>query len=459
MTPPFGFLVLGAVLATGVVASRRAQRGYIDFLTPMLCVYFLTTFSRGLFILYGSDWLFPLNPTVLAATEQDIAEALVLSAAGLSCLILSYLTVMRFVPGTEPSALQMERPSQQLIFDLLAVGSVCRVVLRLARQYIIPLPDWAMTPVETFGWAAIGGLFLAAFRWGQATSAGDSDRAGMVPLVGAALIILVDGRFTVSREAVMQPIFVVLAGFMIGRDASLRRIALAALSLGLPLFVWIGAMKVYRGYDLGEGPGYTESIAAVEEYRGLNSLQFIVGSIQDRFHGLDSLIVCRARVPAERPFEDESVWSRVLLSAFVPRLIYPQKQVGWGVRFVMEFWGASANVEGQYSVGISHLGEFYVHGGDVGCLTGMAVLGAALAMLAHHLRRRSDVFGLAMFALLAMTVSQVDRDLEVALGGVLKLLTIFWALLYINRPRTQKSTGPAPAKASRRTTVRASLPL
>jgi len=426
-----GFIVLGLVLTIGMVLSRRAQPGYIDFLTPMLGVYWLHSFTRGLFLVYGPEWL-SLNPQVAAAGDQEIAEAILLSAAGVGALIAAYLAVTHFTRSAEPAAEQLVLPSPNFASSLVAVGLVCRVTLRLANENFISLPDWAVTPVETFGWAALAGIFVSAVHWGRNTATWTQNR-GAVAL--AALYVLIDGRLASSREAVLRPILAVLVGVMIGKGAGPRKIVVTATIVVVPIFLWIGAMKAYQEYDLGPGSGYIESVSAVQEVGGLDWLQFTVGSIQNRFHGLDSLIVCRAVVPSRRPFEEGSVWSRVLLSAFVPRVLYREKQVGWGWRFAVEFWGAKLEDEGRYAIGISHLGEFYVHGGDVGCLTGMAVLGAGLAMLAYHLRRRTDAFGVMMFALLALELCQVDRDLELGLGIALKLLAIFWALMFLRRAR------------------------
>ena len=347
------------------------------------------------------------------------------------------------------------------VMDLLVLGLACRGILRLANEYIISLPDWARTPIETFGWAVLAGLFLAGFRWGQTTGTGEQNRGATVAIVGAALCIVVDGRLTTSREAVLQPILTVVAGVMIGRGASLLRIARVAAILGVPIFLWIGAMKTYHDYDLGPGTGYVESVSAVQDYRGLDWLQSTIGTVQDRFHGLDSLIVCRATVPVRRPYEEGSVWTQVLLSAFVPRFFYPEKKVGWGTRFAVEFWGGDPRTEGSYAVGISHLGEFYVYGGDFGCLTGMLVLGAGLGGLAHYLRRRRDAFGLVMFALLALTVCQVERDLDVAFGGMLKLLLIFSGLLFMRRirPNMRRVQARPLLPTSRRPSARAVSPL
>jgi len=103
----------------------------------------------------------------------------------------------------------------------------------------------------------------------------------------------------------------------------------------------------------------------------------------------------------------------------------PDKQVGWGTRFAVEFWGLADRAAGSASVGPSQIGNLYLYDGVPGCLSGMAILGAGLSLLAEALRRRRDAFGYLLFFLTAVTICQVERDLEMALGGVLKLVAVF----------------------------------
>jgi hypothetical protein len=226
-----------------------------------------------------------------------------------------------------------------------------------------------------------------------------------------------------------------LAGVLMGARASALRIAVAAVLIASPPFIWIGAMKSYSGLQLGDGaPGYFEAMSAVRRHSESTWPHWIAGGIQERFHGLDSLVVTRALVPTFRPHEPGSVWTQVIVSAFVPRALYPEKQVGWAQRFAVEFWGVAPEAEGRATaVGISHLGTLYLYGGTASCLTGMAVLGSGLGLLAAFLRRRQTVFGPAVFLLTLLTICQVDRDLEVVLGGVMKQLAVF-AILPLAAP-------------------------
>jgi hypothetical protein len=436
MTVPDGLFVLGVVLVVGAIFSRRAQRGYIDFLTPLLAMYLLHTITRSAFDFYLPDWL-SLNPRVAAASEEEIAQALFITAASVAALIVSYLIVTRLRPSTEPGSRQMAPVSLRAATNLLCAGIFFRLLLRMVRQYVISLPQWAWTPIETFGWAALAGIFLLSFGWARGDSPSERKRAMLLAIFGVIAVLGVDAQLAVSREQVLQPILALLVGRMMGAGVRIRRIALVAVIAGIPIFLWIGAMKQYleryERYEAWLGPWYLNSVNAVQDQAQHGWGEFIIGSIQNRFHGVDSLIVVRQVVPSSQPYEEGSVWLKILLSAFVPRVIYPEKTVGWGWRFAAEFWGANPRAEGRYAIGISHLGNFYVYGGIGECLAGMAILGAGLGWLAAYLRRRGDVLGLLMFFLVALTICQVDRDLEVSLGGVLKLLTLFAGFMFLRR--------------------------
>jgi len=446
MKVSYGLICLVFVLVVGAILSRRAQRGYIDFLTPLLALYFLHAVTRSAFIFYSPEWL-SLNMRVARASEREIAEALFVMAAGVAVLIVSYLVVTRLRPSKEFASRQVAPLSLGVAASLLSVGISFRFLLRMARYNVISIPQWAWTPIDTFGWAALAGIFLLAFRWARGATPLDRKRARLLAIFGVLAVVTVDAQLAVSRELVLQPILALLMGRMVGAGITLRRIALVTVVVGLPIFLWIGAMKRYqdryRDYELWLGPWYLESINAVQEQIHLGWDKFIIGSVQDRFHSVDSLVVIRQLVPSSRPYEQGSVWLRILESAFVPRAVYPEKNIGWGSRFAVEFWGLSPRAEGRAAIGISHLGNFYIYGGIGSALAGMAILGAGLGLLAAYLRQRGDVLGFLMFVLLALTVCQVDRDLEVSVGGMLKLLAIFAGVIFLRRSMQYSSTALA----------------
>jgi hypothetical protein len=418
---------LALVIALGLYASRRLQRGYIDFLTPLLLLYAIHALTRAALLHYVPEWL-DLNDRVAGAPSSAIVDALVLITVSLAALVACYLLVSALLPDGEPSLREIAPLSPEVAGALVAAGLVCRFLLRLNTEAVIRLPDWATTPVETFGWAVLAGVFAMAFACARRPRGA---RAGAAWLTAATIgaVLLVDARLSVSREATLQPILAAVLGASMGAGVPIRRIAATAAIIGLPLFLWIGAMKTYTDRGLGRGTGYLEALPRAREYSGLAWQQWIVGATQDRFHGLDSLVVTQSLVPAVIPYESGSLWTKVFVSAFVPRAMYPEKQVGWGFRFASEFWGLAPEAEGRVAVGISHLGTLYVYGGTWSCIGGMAVLGVALALLAAQLRTRQTIAGPMLFVLTAFTLCQVDRDLEVVLGGVLKQLVLFGAVL------------------------------
>jgi hypothetical protein len=111
-------------------------------------------------------------------------------------------------------------------------------------------------------------------------------------------------------------------------------------------------------------------------------------------------------------------------------LFYPEKQVGWAERFAVEFWGTTTA-----GVGISHLGNFYIYGGTLGCITGMLTFGAGLGYVVARLANRGDSLALCGVLLVGLTVLQVDRDLEGVLGGSLKIMALGYVFERLLRSR------------------------
>jgi len=447
---PSALVLLTMAICGSMFVSRRLQPGYLDFLTPLLGLYFLHSVTRAWF-----DWYWPglyrVNTIVQMSGEQGLVDALLLTTASLAVLTVAYLSVMRFRVAEQLPSESISVPQFDLAFGLLWFGFICRLLLRLHLEQVVEVADWLTTPVETLGWTALAGLFLMAFRSGRLEKGSTGRKAAaVVALVGAIAILVVDGRFAVSRENPLQLGLALLCGHAMGGGMRLRRLVVISVIVSLPVFVWIGAMKSFQDDELGEGRGYVEGMSAVRAEKQQSMTEFVLGSIQGRLHGLDSVVVCRQVVPDMRPFEDGSVWTRILVSAFVPRAIAPNKRVGWGVRFAVEFWGLSARHEGSASVGISQIGNLYVYGGVPGCLFGMAMLGAGLSLLAEALRRRRDAFGYMLFFLTAITICQVERDLEVALGGVLKLLAVFGAVVAVRRLALghRRDDAPSPGRGA-----------
>jgi len=422
---PTALVLLSMVIAGAMFVSRRVQPGYVDFLTPLLGLYFVHSVTRA-----WCDWYWPelyrLNAVVQMAGEAGLVDALLLTAACLAVLTVAYLAVMRFRVAQEPPRDSISVPRFDVGLGLLLVGFDCRLLLRLHSAQLLTLPDSLLTPIETMGWTALAGLFLLAYRSGRlAKDSSGRDAAAIVAVVGAVAILIVDGRFAVSRENPLQIGLALLCGRAIAGGMSLSRLAIVCVIVSVPVFVWIGALKSFQEGELGEGRGYVEGISVVREEKQQSLTEYTLGSIQGRLHGLDSVVVCRHIVPDMRPFEEGSAWTRILVSAFVPRALAPEKQVGWGTRFAVDFWGLSARSAGSASVGPSQIGNLYLYGGVPSCLSGMAILGAGLSLLAEALRRRRDAFGYLLFFLTAVTICQVERDLEMALGGVLKLVALF----------------------------------
>jgi hypothetical protein len=174
MTIPVSLAAVSLVIGAGIYLARRMQRGPIDYLSPLLAVYFVHTVTRGAALHYLPDWLH-LNDQVTAAPERAIADALVLTALALCPLIACYLIALAVVRST--TTREIVPFSTGLGIALIVVGVICRVLLRLASGGILDLPGWAHAPIETFGWTALAGVFTTAFNFGR----GAGRRPGLSP--------------------------------------------------------------------------------------------------------------------------------------------------------------------------------------------------------------------------------------------------------------------------------------
>ncbi len=446
----FALAALALVIVAGLYASRRLQRGYIDLLSPLLVLYAIHVLTRATLLHLQPDWL-DVHERVAAAPATAILGALMLTTLSLAILIVGYLLAVAIIPCGRSSPREITPLSLDVAATLVGAGMICHGLLRLNAEGEIGLPDWATTPIETLGWAVLAGVFSMAFTCGRRPAGARAGAAWLTAVVVAATLV-VDDRLSLSRESTLQPLLAALIGYCIGAELSPRRIAMTVAIVGLPLFLWIGAMKTYADRGLGGGIGYLEALPRAREYSGLTWPQWAVAAIQNRFHGFDSLVVTQSLVPSVIPYQSDSLWGNVLISAFVPRAAYADKQIGWGLRFATEFWGVSPEAQGRVAVGISHLGNFYLHGGVWSCLTGMAILGLFLGTLATLLRSLRTIAGPTLFVLTAFSVCQVDRDLEVVLGGVLKQLTIL-GILFSLLPLRRASIVQAPSRISARLAI------
>jgi hypothetical protein len=448
ISPPL--VALAVACLVGIWAGRRATRGYFDLLSPMCALYLFHGVARAVVVLENPAWT-RLHWIVAATTGVELGSALWLMTGCVVTMSVGYLVARQFVLarsgarrseathselGNGNGESDLAAGSRTIAIRLIAVGGVARFVIVAAGTSGLILPEWMSTPLETLGWAMLAGLFVLArsvpsrLRW--------TEKAGVLWLP-TALTLLSAPNSGWSREALLQPVVVVVAGLFFRPGVPVRRVAAALVVVVLPVLVLGHALKRYQAPEATSGERLGAVRESVDEYGSATDLAF--AAVLERLHGLDSLLVCRYWVPERRPFEAGNVWLDVVTSAFVPRVIYPEKQVGWAGRFAREFWGTESA-----GVGISHIGQFYVFGGDVSALVGMGILGALLGAFAAISELRGDVLSMGLFVLVALTVLQIDRDLDGTLGGIGKLVVLAEGARYVLAGRQGRRFAPAPTR-------------
>ncbi len=418
----------------GIAVGRRLRPGYFDLLSPMCALYLIHGVARAIVIVTLPSWARP-HWIVQTASFSDIASAVWLTTAGVVSFAVGYVVVWKKTRRQSAATSRIPIGGGTAV-ALVTIGIAIRGLLYLPRVGW-DIPRWAFTPIETLGWSSLAGIFFLGLL------SADTDVSIAVPgrkravLLGLAVLltIVTAPNLGWSREAFLQPLVAALAGFMFGKQWSATKVLLAGVAIVVPILVFGHGVKAIAG-EFGVDPDESRVAMFEESRQTYDSLtDMAMAAVVDRMHGLDSLIVCRYWIPDRRPFERGNVWLQVFTSAFVPRLIYPGKQVGWAARFSVEFWGTTSA-----GVGISHLGNFYVYGGLTGCVTGMLFFGAGLAFIVARLANRGDAVALCGVLLVGFCVLQIDRDLEAVLGGSLKLLVIGYVCLRLFARRSSDSS-------------------
>ncbi|MGH9364245.1 MAG: hypothetical protein ACRD1B_03130 [Thermoanaerobaculia bacterium] len=429
-------IVLGLLCIGGIILGRSLKPGYFDLLSPMCALYLMHGVARAIVVTRVPPAV-RVHPIVQSADSSEIAWAVWLMAAGIVSFSAAYGLAWR--QGRKDSVpAQLTPIGQGKAVAVLCIGLGPRVLLVLASRMGWDIPPWALTPVETLGWASLAGVFFLSLAFAQASRGLERREHGAIFLLGFFLTVITAPNISWSREALLQPVLAAVFGWLIGKRVSAVKTVGGVVAVVVPILVFGHGVKAAAGVTGAETSA--SRVAMFEETRQTydSLLDLGLAAIVDRTHGLDSLIVCRYWVPDRRPFEPGSVWVQILTSAFVPRMVYPEKKVGWAERFAVEFWGAKST-----GVGISHLGNFYIYGGVLGCLMGMLTFGAGLGDLVARLANRGDSLALCAVLLVGFVVLQIDRDLEVVLGGAFKILVLgyLWAKLSSAR-RVIRVQGP-----------------
>lgn len=186
----------------------------------------------------------------------------------------------------------------------------------------------------------------------------------------------------------IEPVFIILiCSHYLKRQLRLRAIALSMVLIGVLIFPLIA---LFRSQSQQQDPltriAQTAEDAAMMDWQDRTDL--IVQSVMRRAHLVDSLAVVvkySAMMGGELGGVD---YLLIPAYAFLPRAFWPDKPIGQGVTFGMEFFGTS----GGTSIGVSNPGDLYRHLGLGGIIGGMFVLGVLYRVAYEYLivKRRDD---------------------------------------------------------------------
>jgi hypothetical protein len=332
-----------------------------------------------------------------------IDQALLLSLLYWGSVLVAYRLVP--APGANPLSASDAAGGRRTVsaFDALAILTVVAMVLEVDTERT---PPALVRPLSL-----IGSLWVvpAASAWFLAL------RGGRPRLAVRRWVYLLPGLVSFALEPFRERLLLMLLVPLIAALCAGRRPRLAPLLVVLAIFAIASTLTVswYRQVAWNG-----ESVTASNDYLDpavwrKDPYYAPWTALLRRFHSFDSLVFHAYLVPDVVPFEDRNPFLDLLLEAFVPRALWPDKpESRRAMIFSVTLWSYGEEERGtEANIAPSMAGDLYGVGGWLWVVLGGAAWGAMLGVLDGWRERLSPAGQAIVIAMLALLAAGgIERD-------------------------------------------------
>ncbi len=377
---------------------------------------------------------------------QGTARALEVALLGVCALFAGYGLWGAADPRPRPARLEWEpRAALKVALVLLPLGLAAHV----AKLSVDLLPALWHQPVHLLASGlpvSLGVLFVLARRGHLARGASRLVLYGLVPL-----LLFTQVADAAIGQAVRTGIFFLMLVWGTGGRVPVLLMlcgALAAITLrgGAEEF---RELKQRHPHLVAESP-----FERASQFLGLSVLRLVQDggtsagdTLLDRVSQIALLGHVVELTPESVPYWNGATYT-TLPAAFVPRALWPDKpSKELGQTFGHRYGVLDAD-DRLTSVNLPQLVEFHANFGVLGVGIGMALVGAFYRWLSDRLNRSgAGDGGIVLGALLFSTLTNVESDLSLVLGGMAQVGIVFWCVLWAARRTARQSVRPMEARA------------
>jgi hypothetical protein len=456
-------------LLTCVPLVLGVMSGKLDVFEPIIPISALIGLAFGIRAMYlAYEPANTLLPVYLNRVPFDdfIATALMMAIAAYCALLVGYYVIgSRFRMMTplhlRPFARRRgwpERAHGGKIVALIAIAMWATFMRISAGEVVGGAGGAGSVTAGTFTLMLLSGFAqCAACILGLYIARGDNRRwlPVVLWLVTLPLTVIQSLAFA-GKTPVLLAVYVIMAAHHYGK----RRLRLGIVAAGvavsvLLVFPTVNLFRIADESPLGAAAPtpqqFAANVAAIPQlFAGMTGAEYVqlaAEGILVRSNGADALAMLM-KYDVSEEMGDPSLYLKIPLIAFVPRLLWPDKPViQAGAVFGRLFFipiDYQSSLD-SISIGMYHIGDLYLTFGVAGVLIGMCVLGC-LYRLFYQLfdPGRSADIGLKFLYIIVLfpLVNGFESDIPTTFGNLLKSLLV-WTLIkaWFDAPVRDRATG------------------